>query len=353
MSDVPIFSIEEALKRTDEIREILKKGGVGIFPTDTVYGIAAYLYSKEGIEKIYRIKGRDRTKPLVLFPESIYEIEKYIHFTYLSWKGFCKLLPGKVTIITKKGDIPIGKGETIGFRIPGDYKILELIEKIGIPLATTSANLSGKPPMIEINQSSILKDVDFVIDMGKLPGIPSTVIDMSDRVPVILRKGAISIREIEKKIGIYCKADSINILFVCTGNICRSPMAKALADSIINMENVKTESAGISADYGESISDKAAMVLNANGIPFNHSSKPINRELVEWADFILVMENRQVEFIRGFFNEEFKVELLGSYGKTGEISDPYGMDLEEYEKTFNKIKKNIIVLKYEILKRLL
>ena len=174
--------------------EILKKGGVVIFPTDTVYGIGA-LPKKKSVEKIYKIKHRDFSKKIIAL---VSDVEKIIN----------KFWPGELTIIfnanknfTKKFDENL---DTIGIRIPKNEITLELIKNAGGIILTTSANLSGEPATTDLKKINVevLENVDFVIEEKgmKLTGMPSTIIKFDDGKIELLRKGNISLKEIRKEI---------------------------------------------------------------------------------------------------------------------------------------------------------
>ena len=184
--------------------EILKKGGVVIFPTDTVYGIGA-LPKKKSVEKIYKIKHRDFSKKIIALVSDVEKIQEMIDETP---QNLNKFWPGELTIIfnanknfTKKFDENL---DTIGIRIPKNKIALELIKNAGGIILTTSANLSGEPATTDLKKINVevLENVDFVIEEKemKLTGMPSTIIKFDDGKIELLRKGNISLKEIQKEI---------------------------------------------------------------------------------------------------------------------------------------------------------
>ena len=131
----------------------------------------------------------------------------------------------------------------------------------------------------------------------------------------------------------------MNILFVCTGNTCRSPMAAAIMEKIAveNDLDVLIESAGLFANVGGTASDEAIEALDKMGIDLTfHQTKPITEELIEKSDIILAMTQAHKELLKPMAGD--KVYTLKEYaGDSGDISDPYGGDLEEYEETAKEI----------------
>lgn len=193
-----------------EVSEKVKKGAVICYPTDTVYGLGANVYDKNSIEKIYRLKKREKTHPFTIIIGSVLELKEIIsEMPETACILIEKFWPGALTIIFKsskklKKDLP-GKRETVGIRLP-DNKICGLLTKYcGFPIISTSANLSGKkaPKSIEEISQEIKSDCDIIIDAGEihLSG-ESTVIDVSSYIPKIRRDGVIPIEEIQKYVNI-------------------------------------------------------------------------------------------------------------------------------------------------------
>ena len=189
---------EEELKKCIET---INKGGLVIFPTETVYGIGANAYNEEAVRKIYEVKMRPDEKPLSIMVSSIDEISKYaIISNEIEEKIIKKYMPGPITIVLKKKPgvfdyISSGK-DTIGIRIPDNEIILKLLKEAKLPIVAPSANISGNPSGIIL--SEILKDfdgkVEICIDGGKAKlSEPSTIVKVVDNKPVILRQGRIKI----------------------------------------------------------------------------------------------------------------------------------------------------------------
>lgn len=201
------------LKNIDllEIGNLLKKGELIVYPTDTVYGVGGVITSSETIKNIYKVKERSFSSPLIIL---VSDVEKIQDIAYISEKNrelvdklIRRFWPGGLTIILKKKewipDIMTANGDTVGIRMPALDIALDIIKSAGGLLPTTSANISGeKTPRSYDELSEIFKErVDILVDGGKSPlGEESTIIDMSDN-PKILRVGAISIEDIEKVIG--------------------------------------------------------------------------------------------------------------------------------------------------------
>ena len=204
--------ITEVFDWQDEINEqelnrtvhVLEQGGIVIFPTETVYGIGANAYKEEAVRRIYEVKNRPDEKPLSIMVSGINEIEKYaVIQSDVERKIINNFMPGPITIILKKklgvfDYISSGK-DTVGIRIPDNKIVLEILKKLKFPIVAPSANISGMPSGIDLKD--ILKDfdgkVDVCIDGGKAKiGEASTIVEVIDGKPVILRHGKITIDEI-------------------------------------------------------------------------------------------------------------------------------------------------------------
>ncbi len=189
-----------------KVANIIKQGGIAIFPTETVYGIGTNGLNEESVKKLYEVKQRPLNKPISLLVNGIEMINKIAKdITNLEYELIKKFFPGPLTIILKKKDIVpnilTSNSDTVGVRMPANKIALKLIEYSGVPIATPSANISGKPSGTNIND--IMKDfkgkVDYFIDDGpsKMP-ISSTVVQVVNGIPNILREGIIKEEQIKE-----------------------------------------------------------------------------------------------------------------------------------------------------------
>jgi len=175
-----------------QIKEAILAGKVFIYPTDTLYGIGGNALDKNVVKKIYEIKKREGKKPLSVIMGSLAMVEEYCELSKVQTEVLINYLPGPYTFILKlKKPIPATETDKVGIRVPEHQFARRLSAQLNIPIITTSANLSGKKDAYQVKdiQKSILKAVDFVIDMGETTYKQgSTVVDLTEMK--ILRKGA-------------------------------------------------------------------------------------------------------------------------------------------------------------------
>lgn len=179
--------------------DVLRRGGVVLYPTDTLYGLGADALSDEAVAKIFEIKGRSAGKPLHAIVSDLDMVRAFAHVEDPLPMLIGELPKGQVTyIVKKKPEIVSGIAkeiETFGFRIPDSEFCLAMINAFGGPVTATSANSAGETP--ERTVDAILDQlgdvpIDLVVDGGELPERqPSTVVDVSMGEPVILREGAV------------------------------------------------------------------------------------------------------------------------------------------------------------------
>ena len=175
--------------------EILKKGGVIAYPTDTYYGIGCDIMNKKAIEKIYQLKQRDKIKPFSFICSGLKNISHYAKVSNYAYKTMKRLLPGPYTFILEGSKlvpkIMLTKRKTAGIRVPDNTICLALIEALRNPIISTSAT---KPDNTIIYDPSLIHDffhpgIDVVIDGGPVPGLPSSVISLINDIPEVIRKG--------------------------------------------------------------------------------------------------------------------------------------------------------------------
>lgn len=196
-------------KKYDELKlpaEKIKAGEIVVFPTETVYAIGTNGFDEKAIEKIYEVKNRPFNKPISLLVSDLNMVKKLAkNITKEEEKLMKAFFPGPFTIVLKKSDLVpnvlTSGGDTVGIRMPDDDIALNLIKLAGVPIAAPSANITGKKSGTNIDD--IVLDfgdaVDFYIDGGESKlGIGSTIVKMVDGIPVILRQGSISEKEIQE-----------------------------------------------------------------------------------------------------------------------------------------------------------
>jgi L-threonylcarbamoyladenylate synthase len=184
----------------------LKQGRLAAFPTDTVYGVGCQAFDVAAVERLYEVKQRQRDKPipiLVTGKEQLKLVAREI--TPLAQRLMERFWPGALTLILKRQpglpDALCAGGDTIAVRMPGHVLTLALIQEVGAPLATTSANKSGHRSPLDAQQvlMNLNGRIDLILDAGPCPGgIDSTVVDATGDVAVVLRETAISARIIRE-----------------------------------------------------------------------------------------------------------------------------------------------------------
>ena len=199
-------TIEKQIKRAVAI---LKKGGIVAFPTDTVYGLGANPLNAQAVAAIYKVKKRPPNLPLPLLLAEKSDLLKVASVVpEIAWQLAERFLPGGLTLVLRKSPwVPssvTAGGDTVAVRIPNHPITIALIRGLGTPIVGTSANLSGRPSPVtteEVRQQ-LGNEVDFIIDGGRCPGgTESTVLDVTGKVPVLLREGAIPRAELTKLCG--------------------------------------------------------------------------------------------------------------------------------------------------------
>ena len=172
--------------------EILRQGGLVIYPTDTVYGLGCSLFNKKGIEKIYDIKKQDRKQPFSFICADLKDISRYAIVSDFAYKTMRRLLPGPYTFVLEASrlvpKIILPKRQTTGIRVPDNAICLALVGELGEPIISTSVKndkgeFIGDPREIE---ETFRRRVDLVIDGGILSSEPSSILSlMEDRVEII------------------------------------------------------------------------------------------------------------------------------------------------------------------------
>mgnify|MGYP000601370101 CR=1 FL=1 len=183
-------------RQIQRVVDILRRGGIVAYPTDTYYGVGCDIMNKKAIEKIYAIKQRDKNKPFSFICPDLKDISTYAKISNFAYRNMKRLLPGPYTFVLSGSKmvpkIMLTKRKTAGIRVPNNQIALALAKELGNPILSTSAT----DPNGKIFQDpSLLHDyfqnrLDAVIDGGPVPGAPSSVISLIDDIPEIIRYGA-------------------------------------------------------------------------------------------------------------------------------------------------------------------
>ncbi|MDI6740662.1 MAG: L-threonylcarbamoyladenylate synthase [Candidatus Edwardsbacteria bacterium] len=328
--------------------DVLSGGGIIAFPTDTVYGLGCRADASAAVKRIYRIKGRDRNKPLILMirgaaslPDLTAEMPAAARFLIEQF------WPGPLTIIFKASgkvrEWKLSKGGTIGIRRTAEPAVQRILARLFVPLATTSANPSGSPESFSALDvaRNLRRPVDLILDGGFLAArAPSTVLDVTGETPVVLRKGAVPRSELEQALGAPVKLNAVDVMFVCTGNTCRSPMAEGYFRKIMPREwkdRVTVHSSGTGALPGMPATGTAVAVARRGrfGIE-SHWATLLTDRLIRQADLIVAMEEQHCQAIRGLAPEA-RPALLAPDG----VPDPIGGEIADYQLTMDIIMRRM------------
>jgi L-threonylcarbamoyladenylate synthase len=189
------------LTATDEAIELganaILRGEVIAYPTETLYGLAVDALNQEAVRRLASIKGRGEASPISVLVLDLAMLERVVetispkamHFIQRYWPGpLTLILPGKTSL----PDLVINQRGGIGVRISSDPTAARLLRAVGSPITTTSANRSGYPPA-STGQEALLDGVSLIIDDGPRTGAPSTLVDLLDDYPRILRQGELEL----------------------------------------------------------------------------------------------------------------------------------------------------------------
>jgi len=198
-----ILKVDPASPEPSDIKKIvavLKKGGIVALPTETVYGLAVNARDKNALDRLYSVKKRDETKPFTIQISNFSQLKSYVNKLSPALEIILnEFWPGPLTVIVD------GKKGRVGLRMPDSKATLYIIEKAGVPLAVTSANISGKAPALSAGDVINIFDglINLVVDDQTVSGgIESTVLDCTTGSFNIVRKGAVSER-LERFLRIY------------------------------------------------------------------------------------------------------------------------------------------------------
>lgn len=341
--------------------KVLSDGGLVAFPTETVYGLAANAAKSESIERLREVKGRRNEQPFTVHIGQAADCENFVpEPTALGRRFMKKAWPGPLTLIfrvidptaakvhhrlSEAGTASIYTNETVGVRFPDHPIATAIINQANTPIVASSANVTGGIAPIEA--SSILAElgdqVDIILDGGPTRyRLNSTIVELNGDGYRLVRAGVWDERTVRR-------FSTMNILFVCTGNTCRSPMAegifkKMLADKLgceiagLSDRRIVIQSAGTMGISGMPASREAIEVCRKRGIDIaDHASKGLTPELLHSADHIFTMAGHHLDSIRSMTPTGTRRAL--PLDADGDISDPIGGTVDDYERTAERISQ--------------
>jgi len=188
---------------------ILRDGGVAVFPTETVYGVGADIRCSEAVGRVFALKRRELSQPLMAHCASPVQMLEYVA-DIPQWVQplISRFWPGPLALILRSSEkvppVVTGGGQTIGIRMVGHAVARDLLEELGAPIAGTSANLHGEPAtsLFAAVSPAVLNQVNVALDAGLCgKDVPSTVLDVTQRPPRFVRVGAVSVQDIEAIVG--------------------------------------------------------------------------------------------------------------------------------------------------------
>lgn len=186
---------QEGLKYQEikKAAQIIKNGGIVIFPTDTVYGIGCRFDDIDAVNKLYRIKNTPENQPFPILVSGIDQVKKIAKISEIANDLIHRHWPGGLTIILPaKND-----SKKIGFRMPKSKLLLLIIKKVGVPIIGTSANFHGANTSAKFEDldPKLIKLADYVIKGECLGKVESTVVDATVAPPKILRRGVVNLND--------------------------------------------------------------------------------------------------------------------------------------------------------------
>jgi protein-tyrosine phosphatase len=361
-----LINLDDTEVYRDAIAEavaVLDGGGLVVFPTETVYGVAARADRAEGLKRLHRVKDRPADRPFTIHIGRRSDAERFVpDLSPLARRLAKKAWPGPLTMVLSTSDARCADiasqleesvldamyhNGAVGLRCPDDHAALDLLRGAGGPVVAASANRAGRTPPGTVKEAlaELNGEVELALDGGPSRyNRPSTIVRVDGDRFDVLRSGVYD----ERMLRGFAVLD---ILFVCSGNTCRSPMARAIAMRLIadrlgckpeelGDRKIEIHSAGTSAGRGAPVSQPAVAVAAEHGIDIGReTSQPLSAELVNRADYIFTMtDSHRTQVIETVPSAADRTQRLM---EEKDIPDPIGGDQEVYARCAKDLETSI------------
>jgi len=353
---------EDPLRIVQQAAQALAEGQLVAFPTETVYGIAASVWIPEAVDRLAACKDRSEQKPMALAVRSAEEVLDWMPgLGKVGWRLARRCFPGPVTLVSGDG-LTAGPANrlpesvrsrvcptgTLGLRVPCHEAILQVLNVLGGPLVLTSANPSGRADATTADEvaRTLADRVALIIDDGPSPlGRPSTVVVVEGEKWRMVREGAMTAADLQVLSACW-------IVFVCTGNTCRSPLAEALCKNMLAervgctvkelpQRGFVVQSAGLAAFGGDRAAPEAIEAARELGADIqNHETQPVTGDLVFLVDYLVTMTQGQLQILLSRFPYEGVAPRVLCPDGT-DVADPVGCDLTVYRECARRLQQHL------------
>lgn len=384
MNGPRVIPCRDGLLPAGELREVgrhLRSGGLLAYPTETVYGLGG-LVEANPLRALAALKRRDADKPfLLLLPDP--QGAPGLVWNRCARRLAERLWPGSLTLVLPDpgrafpAQVRGGSGG-VAVRMSPAPVARQILDEVGAPITSTSANPPGGTPAAsgkEAWEAARALDADerlWVVDAGEIPPAPaSTIVDCTGQDPVVLRAGALDASEIgeicfpagedadvddrrpdarekDAEVGDAppgAATRDIRLLYVCTGNTCRSPMAEVITRARVaqrGLSGIRVRSAGTMAFQGSPASAGACTAVGELGLQLDdHAARLLGEDELDWADLVLAMSPSHLAAVEALRRGRCYAEVITAFA--GDVSDgvadPFGGSDDRYRATCAQLER--------------